>query len=104
MVYSLLLLYLSRLGNAIRPTGTIEAESGQLILEQIQSGLKQGKLFFYFDFSTVYTLDEQGLEKFLQGINAVVEGGGEHRISSINHSVQKLFALKGLDTALNLDP
>jgi anti-anti-sigma factor len=87
----------------IKPTGLIDAEAGQLILEQVQSALEQGKLFFYFDFSSVNSLDCQGLEKFIQGINAVVEEGGEHRILSINHSVHELLASKGLDKVLHLE-
>ena len=87
----------------IKPNGIIDDEAGQTILERVQSALARGKLFFYFDFSSVYSLDRQGLEKLIRSLIAIVEGGGEHRISSINHSVQKLFALKGLDTALNLD-
>jgi anti-anti-sigma factor len=88
----------------IKPTDNIDAEVGQSILEQVQSELARGKLFFYFDFSAVNSLDRQGLEKLIRSLIAIVEGGGEHKILSVNHSVQKLFALEGLDTALNLDP
>ena len=87
----------------IKPNGIIDAEVGQSILDRVQSALARGKLFFYFDFSSVYSLDRQGLEKLIRSLIAIVEGGGEHRIVSINHSVQKLFASKGLDTALHLE-
>lgn len=88
----------------IKPNGIIDAEEGQSLLEQIQSGIEQGKLFFYFDFSSVYVVDVQGLEKFLQGLKAIFDGGGDHKIFSLNHAVQIFFASKGLDFALNITP
>jgi hypothetical protein len=43
----------------IKSTGLIDDEAGQSLLEQIHSGIEQGKLFFRFDFSSVHTFDEQ---------------------------------------------
>ncbi|WP_404786796.1 STAS domain-containing protein [Altericista sp. CCNU0014] len=88
----------------IKPTGSIDAAIGLSLLEQVRTGLEQGKLIFSIDFSSVYALDEQGLERFLQSLKIIYDAGGEHRIFSINADVHKLFVLKGLDTVLNLIP
>jgi anti-anti-sigma regulatory factor len=86
----------------IKPTGLIDDEVGQSLLEQIHFGIEQGKLFFHFDFSSVRAFDEQGLDKFLQGLKHVFDSGGKHEIFSINYAVYALFRSKGLDTVLNI--
>jgi anti-anti-sigma factor len=88
----------------LHPTGIIDADVGNFLLNQIQSELNLGNTTFHLDCFEVSSIDEQGLERLLQAFKLIVETQGRLILFSTNESVRAFLAAHGLDIVLDIYP
>lgn len=80
--------------------GRLDSDHADMLAEQAQAALSQGRVHLIFDLSGVSFINSAGLRALVQTIKGAQASGGSLILVNPSESVQRALELVGLDSVL----